>query len=155
MTDAPISARPYNGCMDTTNPQHGSANVDDRISLAVAGRVIDGLAARDFDVVVGALADDVIFRALLPRRVLDIGGSDAVRSTLEAWFGGADRWELVEAVVGEVAGRVHLRWRVRLTHPAVGPGTFLVEQQVYADADADGRLCDVALLCTGYRPELS
>ncbi len=141
--------------MNTTSPQRDVTNVDDRISLAVAGRVIDGLAARDFDTIVGALAEDVVFRALLPRRVLDIGGSDAVRSTFEAWFGEADRWELVEAVVGEVGGRIHLHWRVRLTNPAVGPGTFLVEQQVYADAGADGRLCDVALLCTGYRPERS
>jgi len=126
---------------------------DEALSLAVAARFIDGLATRDFDTVVGALADDVVFRALLPSRVLDLQGSDAVRSTFDTWFGGAERWELVEAVVGEVGGRIYLRWRLRLTNPDVGSGTFLVEQQVYADAGADGRLRDVALLCTGYRPE--
>jgi hypothetical protein len=115
--------------------------------------LIDGLAARDFDAVVDTLAPDVRFRALLPLRVLDLGGRNEVRSTLDAWFGAAGRWEMVEAVVGEVGGRVHLRWRLRLTNPDRGPGTFLVEQQVYADASPDGRLCDVALLCTGYRPE--
>ena len=125
------------------------------LSLAAAGRFIDGLAARDFDTVVGVLADDVAFRALLPRRVLELAGRDAVRSTFDTWFGGAERWDLVEAVVGEVGGRIHLRWRLHLTNPDVGPGNFLVEQQIYADAGADGRLRDVALLCTGYRPDPS
>jgi hypothetical protein len=126
---------------------------DGALSVAVAGRFIDGLAARDFDAVVAALTDDVAFRALLPSRVLQLDGRDAVRATLDTWFGGTERWELAEAVVGEVGGRLHLRGRLRLTNPHVGPGTFLVEQQVYADAGPDGRLRDVALLCTGYRPD--
>ena len=128
---------------------------DDALKFAVAGRFIDGLAARDFDAVVGSLTDDVTFRALLPRRVLDLVGSAAVRSTFHSWFGAAERWELVEAVVGEIGGRVHLRWRLRLTNPEIGPGTFLVEQQLYADAGPDGRLRDVALLCTGYLRDAS
>ncbi len=123
--------------------------------LATAGCFIDALAARDFDAVVRTLADDVRFRALVPRRVIELTGRDAVRSTLDTWFGDADRWELVEAVVGEVGGRIYLRWRLRVTKAALGPGTFVVEQQVYADAGADGTLADVALLCTGFRPEPS
>ena len=122
-------------------------------SLAAAGRFIDGFAARDLDVVAGTLADDVRFRALLPGRVLDLAGREAFRATLDTWFGSADHWELVEAVLGEVAGRIHLRWRLRLTRPDLGPGVFVVEQQVYADAGSDGTLRDVALLCTGFRPE--
>lgn len=139
--------------MDSTIAGQAVSGSEDHVSLAAAGRFIDGLAARDFDAVVGTLDDEVAFRALLPSRVLDVKGSGAVRSTLDAWFGRAEQWELVEAVVGEVGGRMHLRWRLRLTNPTVGPGTFLVEQQVYADLGADGRLRDVALLCTGYRPE--
>jgi hypothetical protein len=137
----------------TTTPRQDPATPGDQLTLAVAGRLIDGLAARDFDAVVNTLADDVTFRALLPSRVLELGGRTAVRSTLDAWFGGAGKWEMAEAVVGEVGGRINLRWRLRLTNPDVGPGTFLVEQQVYADCGTDGRLSDVALLCTGYRPE--
>lgn len=121
--------------------------------LEAAGRFIDGFAARDLDVVAGTLAVDVRFRALLPRRVLDLAGREAFRATLDMWFGNANDWELVEAVLGEVGGRIHLRWRLRLTKPDLGPGTFVVEQQVYADAGSDGTLRDVALLCTGFRPE--
>lgn len=139
----------------TTGTQTDQPTTGEALSLAAAGRFIDGLAARDFDAAVGALADDVAFRALLPSRVLDLDGSDAVRSTLDTWFGGAERWELVDAVVGEVGGRIYLRWRLRLTNPDVGPGNFLVEQQAYANAGADGLLRDFALLCTGYLPDAS
>ena len=128
---------------------------DQALSLAVAGSLIDALAARDFDGIVGTFAPDVRFRALLPSRVLDLQGRDAARGVFERWFANADRWELTEAVVGEVGGRIHLRWRVRLTDANIGEGNFVVEQQVYADAGADGCLCDVALLCTGYRAEAS
>ncbi len=141
--------------MTPTTLQQHTSSAGDQLSLALAARFIDGLAARDFDGAVRALDEDVAFRALLPRRVLDLRGRHAVRSTLDTWFGGADLWELVEAVVGEVGGRIHLHWRIRLTNPDVGPGVFLVEQQVYADSGADGTLCDVALLCTGFRSERS
>lgn len=133
--------------------RHDPGGASDQLSLALAGRFIDGIAARDFDVVVGTLDEHVAFRALLPRRVLEVEGRDAVRSAFDTWFAAADTWELMEAVVGEVGGRVHLRWRVRLTNPDLGPGVFLVEQQVYADAGADGKLRDIALLCTGFRSE--
>jgi hypothetical protein len=121
-------------------------------SLAVAGRVIDALAARDFDLLARELGDDVGFRALLPSRVLEVRGAGQVRDAFDRWFGHAERWEMVEAVVGEVGGRLHLRWRVQLSDPAIGAGSFVVEQQVYADSDDDGRLSDVSLMCTGYRP---
>jgi hypothetical protein len=139
----------------TRSVQHNHPGADDALSFAVAGQFIDALAARDFDAIAGTFADDVVFRALLPHRIIELEGTDAVRATFTRWFGNADRWELTEAVVGEVGGRLHLRWRVRITDAQIGDGTFVVEQQVYADGDADGRLRDVALLCTGYRPEAS
>lgn len=138
-----------------SSPGPDTTSVGEPPSLAAAGRFIDGFAARDLDVVASTFADDVRFRALLPRRVLELEGRAAFRSTLDTWFGDADRWELVEAVLGEVGGRIHIRWRLRLTRPDLGPGTFVVEQQVYADAGSDGLLRDVALLCTGFRPERS
>jgi hypothetical protein len=141
--------------MTSTTEPTTTPPADESPSLAVAGQIIDGLAVRDFDAVVAALADDVHFRALLPNRVLDLDDRDAVRATFDTWFGGAERWDLVEAVVGEVGGRVHLRWRLNVTNPQVGPGNLMVEQQVYADAGPDGRLRDVSLMCTGYRPQPS
>ncbi len=144
---------PYNRSMNANGLQEEHSTAGEQLSVAHAARVIDGLAARDFDAVVDAFDERVAFRALLPKRVLDVEGREAVRSAFDTWFEAAGWWELVEAVVGEVGGRIHLRWRLRLTNPRIGPGVFLVEQQAYADAAADGRLRDVALLCTGYRPE--
>ena len=43
----------------------------------------------------------------------------AVRSTFDMWFGGVERWDLIEAVGGEVGGRIHLRWR-RTEHNDAG-----------------------------------
>ena len=87
------------------------------------------------------VTDDVRFRALLPKRMLDLEGRDAVRSAFDTWFASAEHWELVDAVLGEVGGRVHLRWQLRVTKPELGPGTFVVEQQVYADTDVDDGRC--------------
>jgi hypothetical protein len=151
LTDSSIVRDQHNGRMTSAPITRSEQPItDEGRRFAVAGRFIDGLAARDFASVVGSLTEDVAFRALLPRRVLDLEGGAAVRATFDTWFGAAERWELVEAVVGDIGGRIHLRWRLRLTNPDVGPGRFLVEQQVYADTGPDGRLRDVALLCTGY-----
>jgi len=65
------------------------------------------------------------------------------------------RWHdfgLVEATVGEVGGRLHLHWRLRLRAERLGSGWFTVEQQAYADTDESGRIARLDLLCTGYRP---
>jgi hypothetical protein len=139
----------------TPSTQTEPLAIDQTLRFAIAGRFIDGIGARDFDAVVATLTDDVTFRALLPTKTIDRRGCDAVRSTFDTWFGAAERWELIEAVVGEVGGRIHLRWRLRLTNPDVGPGLFLVEQQVYADNGPDGRITNVALLYTGYLREPS
>ena len=176
LTDSSNRRCLYNGCMTSTPSTQTAtqtatrtatqtatqtatrtdqATNEEALGFAVAGRFIDALAARDFDAVVATLSDDVNFRALLPRRVVEVVGRTAARSLFDTWFGAAERWELIEAVVGEVGGRIHLRWRLRLTNPNAGPGTFLVEQQVYADTAADGRLRDVALLCTGYVRDVS
>lgn len=56
--------------------------------------------------------------------------------------------------MGDVGGRLHMRWRLRLRAARLGSGWFTVEQQVYADADGSGRIARLDLLCTGYRAEV-
>ena len=41
----------------------------------------------------------------------------------------------------------------RLRAERLGAGWFTVEQQAYADTDEGGRIAQLDLLCTGYRPE--
>ena len=69
------------------------------------------------------------------------------------WFGDTEDFDPVEATVGEVGGRLHLHWRLRLRAERLGAGWFTVEQQAYADTGDGGRITRLDLLCTGYRPE--
>jgi hypothetical protein len=76
-----------------------------------------------------------------------------IAGQFSSWFGDTKDFELVETTVGEVGGRLHLRWRLRLQAERLGTGWFTVEQQAYADTDDGGRIARLDLLCTGYRPE--
>ena len=120
---------------------------------ASAGSFLEGLAAQDFAELGGALAADACLRALLPSGLREWAGAEAIADRFARWFGDTQDFELVEAAVGEVGGRLHLRWRLRLQAKRLGSGWFTVEQQAYADTDESGRIARLDLLCTGYRPE--
>jgi hypothetical protein len=135
----------------TTPRNHRTAGVVPE--SAPAGSFLDGLAAQDFARLGGALAADACLRALLPSGLREWAGADAIAHRFERWFGDTEDFELVEATVGEVGGRLHLHWRLRLQAERLGPGWFTVEQQAYADTDDTGRIAGLDLLCTGYRPE--
>jgi hypothetical protein len=129
----------------TTAAQNHSAS-HEVPQFAVAGAFLEGLAAQDFNRLDDALSADAVLRALLPRGFKEWAGADVIAGQFARWFGDTEDFELVEATVGDVAGRLHLHWRLR-------NGWFTVEQQAYADAAADGRIVRLDLLCTGYRPE--
>jgi hypothetical protein len=84
---------------------------------------------------------------------MDREGPDAVTEAFSSWFGDAEDFELVDATVGEVGGRLHLSWRLRV-RPApfgIGEGWHVIEQQAYADATETIDALD--LLCSGFNPE--
>jgi hypothetical protein len=62
------------------------------------------------------------------------------------WFGNTGQFQLVEAAIGEVGGRLHLHGRLRLRAERLGVGWFTVEQQAYADAGDGGRITRLDLL---------
>jgi hypothetical protein len=137
--------------MTTTSHSHGAATAVPQFALA--GSFLEGLAAQDFAQLGGALAAGARLRALLPRGLREWTGAEVIAGQFACWFGDTDDFELVEATVGEVGGRLHLHWRLRLRAERLGAGWFTVEQQVYADTDDGGRIARLDLLCTGYRPE--
>jgi len=120
---------------------------------AAAGSFVASLAAQDFGALGGALAGGACLRALLPSGLREWAGARAVADRFARWFGDTRNFELIEAAVGEVGGRLHLYWRLRLQAERLGSGWFTVEQQAYADTDESGRIVQLDLLCTGYRPE--
>jgi hypothetical protein len=121
--------------------------------FAPADTFLDGLAAQDFTKLGGALTAGVQLRALLPPGQREWTGAEVIAAQFAHWFGDTTDFELVESTAGEIGGRLHLRWRLRLRADRLGAGWFVVEQQAYADTDESGRIDRLDLLCTGYRPE--
>ena len=120
---------------------------------SVGGAFLEAFANRDYGQLTTTLAPAVRFRAMLPPCAIDCEGRDAVADTFSDWFGNAEDFEVVDAAVGEVGGRLHLSWRLRV-RPApfgIGDGWHVIEQQVYADTGDTIESLD--LLCSGFRPE--
>jgi hypothetical protein len=136
----------------TTAPRHYSAATAVP-RFALAGSFLEGLAAQDFTRLGGRLSADVRLRALLPSGPKEWTGAETIAGVFTGWFGDTEDFELIEAAAGEVGGRLHLRWRLRLRAERLGTGWFTVEQQAYADTGDGGRIARMDLLCTGYRPE--
>ena len=121
--------------------------------FSVAGAFLEGLAVRDFNHLGSALSGEVHLRDLVPPGPKEWESVDEGTGAFSRWFGDAERFELVDAVVGEVGPRLHLRWRVRLQAERLGAGWFVVEQQAYADTDETDQITHLSLLCSGYCPE--
>jgi hypothetical protein len=136
--------------MTATSPQRSAATAVPQFALA--GSFLEGLAAQDFARLGAALTADARLRALLPRGLREWAGADVIAGQFAHWFGGTEDFELAEAAVGAVGGRLHLHWRLRLRAERLGTGWFTVEQQAYADT-AGGGITWLDLLCTGYLPE--
>ena len=120
--------------------------------LAIARTFLGGLVAQDFRAVAEAMAPDVHLRALLPAGLFEWTGPD-VSDRFERWFGDTESFASIDAAAGELAGRVHLRWRFRLQAERLGPGPVLVEQAGYADVEEPAGIVRLDLVCTGYLPE--
>jgi hypothetical protein len=119
----------------------------------VGGAFLEALATRDYEQMAATLSADVRFRAMLPPGPMDWNGADDVAGVFTSWFGEATDFELIDATVGEVGGRLHLSWRLRV-RPApfgIGEGWHVIEQQAYADATET--IDSLDLLCSGFRPD--
>jgi hypothetical protein len=137
--------------MMATAPQRSASAAVPQFALA--GSFLECLAAQDFARLGAALTADARLRALLPRGLRVWAGGEAIADAFACWFGDTEDFELAEAAVGDVGGRLHLQWRLRLRAERLGAGWFTVEQQAYADTAEAGRIARLDLLCTGYRLE--
>ena len=121
---------------------------------SVGGVFLEAFANRNYEQLAATLAPDVRFRAMLPPGPMDWEGPTTVAEVFSSWFAAADDFELIDASVGEVGGRLHLSWRLRV-RPApfgIGAGWHVIEQQAYADAG--DTITSLDLLCSGFRAEL-
>lgn len=128
-------------------------NDESTVRWSVGGVFLEALANRDYARMASTLASTVRFRAMLPPGPMDCAGPDEVTGAFSSWFASADDFELIDATVGEVGGRLHLSWRLRV-RPApfgIGDGWHVIEQQAYADAGDTIDALD--LLCSGFHAE--
>ena len=122
------------------------------LGLSTGGLFLEALARRDFTAMACCLSPTVHFRALLPRRDVDVVGWDATMAEFRLWFASeAEAFEMLDATVGEIGPRLYLRWRVRMTplDPAQGE-TRIVEQHAFATGGE--QLESLSLLCSGFQP---
>jgi len=114
---------------------------------------LEALANRDYVGMAATLDAKVRVRGMLPPGPMEWEGPESVTDAFRSWFGEAHEFQLVDAAVGEVGGRLRLSWRLRL-RPApfgIGDGWYVIEQQAYADAT--DKITGLDLLCSGFHPD--
>jgi hypothetical protein len=121
--------------------------------FAVAGVILDALAARDFAGIAAALDVDAQMTALVPKGLRQCDGADAICSMFETWFGDVDEYAVADASVGAVGELLQMRWRLELEGPRLGEEPMVVEQHAYAATGPNGRVTRISLLCSGFWPE--
>jgi hypothetical protein len=111
---------------------------------------VDAIAARDEDALKDALAPDVDFKGLTPRRLWEADSPDGVRDVvLGHWFEEQDRVTAVQDVTeGQVADTARIGYRLDLELP---DGPYVVEQQAYYRSGPQG-IDYLRIVCSGFRP---
>ena len=126
-----------------------SAGSRDTVGWPVAGLFVDALARRDFTAMAACLSPHVRLRALVPPGPFEAAGVDAAMARFEAWFGGPDSFDVVDAAIGQVQSKVYLRWLVRMRSVTAPDTTRLAEQHVFATVG--DRIESLDLLCSGFQ----
>ncbi len=122
-------------------------------AYASAGLLLESIAAQDFDRLRASLAPEIRMRALVGKGLQEFDGPQEVADKFAYWFGDTQGFELLDATVGELIGRIHLSWRIRLRAERLDNRWHVVEQQSYADCSQTGLLTQIDLVCSGYLPE--
>jgi hypothetical protein len=120
---------------------------------SIAGMFLEGLTTRDYERLAATLDRGVRFRALMPPGPSEWHGRAEVADVFHSWFGQSDRFEVVDATVGEISGRLQMTWRIRL-RPApfeIGDGWHVIEQHAFAEIGKAIEALD--LVCSGFRAE--
>ena len=119
---------------------------------SVGGLLLEALAARDF------AADDRLLRArgndagAASERACRVPGRSADRRELPELVRGRGGFEVLDGTVGEVGGRLHVAWRLRLRPTPWGDDDWhVIEQQAYVQAGE--RIDALDLLCSGFMPD--
>lgn len=111
---------------------------------------VTALVDGDIPRLAGTLDSQVLMRALIPPGPTEVRGAEAVAGKFAAWFGSAERLELIRSVSEPVADRLHVSYRLRVRR--AGDPWKVVEQHLLCAHD-EGRITALDLVCSGFRPE--
>jgi hypothetical protein len=115
----------------------------------IAGRAfLAALTSRDFVRVQASLDPEIRFRGLLPGGLRELSGAAAVTDQLRSWFGEPDVFEVEGSGAEDMVDRLRISYRFRLHDEQ---GWTVIEQVAFCDAD-DGRIEQIDLVCSGFRP---
>jgi len=112
-------------------------------------RFARALASRGDAALCALLAYHIDFQALTPGRHWQAATDEQVVGEIifGQWFGGAEIRELCSVTTGQVAGREHVAYRLRVERSG---SEYLVEQQAYYDTDGT-QITWMRVLCSGYQ----
>jgi len=117
-------------------------------TVEVTRRFLDAVAERDYTGMRACLANDARLRALVPTRLREDEGADAVVARFRFWWDDIEDFQLIEASADDVADRTHLRYRIGGRDEGV---ESVMEQHAYAKVE-EGRITALDLVCSGWRP---
>lgn len=106
------------------------------------------IAAGDAGLIARCFHPDVRFRALTPNTERRGASADDAVAIIADWFREKRDLVLLDATVTPVMGRTKASWRIACVRDGA---PHVVEQVAYCDV-ADGRITDMALVCSGFRP---
>ncbi len=124
----------------------------DATRWSVGGLLLEALAARDFERMQDCFEPTATMRALLPSGLTQCDGAADIVANVRGWFGGAEEFEVLDGTVGEVGGRMHVAWRLRMHPTPWGDDAWhVIEQQAYLHAGDHIESLD--LVCSGFQPD--
>src|SRR3954451_1848948 len=108
------AGRPRTGTMTTSSQPAAETDGSTATRWSVGGLLLEALARRDFTQMTDCFEPAATMRALLPRGLAECQGATQIVDKVQSWFGAAEEFEVLDGTVGEVGGRVHVAWRLRL-----------------------------------------
>jgi TusA-related sulfurtransferase len=111
-------------------------------------RMVDALESVDSEALQSVLADDVRFRASVPRRDVERTGRAEAAAVMVGWFAGATDIARVHRAIGIVGDVWHAEYRFTVRDR---DAHLVVEQHAYCTI-SDGLITSIRIMCSGFRP---
>ena len=110
------------------------------------------LGRQDFESLEACLAQNVWFRALLPKSLHESNTAKEAVEAYRSWYGSARRFKVQTLEHSAAAGREHLRYRFLVLPPWAPEEWHLIEQSGFCRVK-EGRISRLDIVCTGFHSD--